>query len=124
VQDRDLGPDDFGGPALEGCNERLVLTRPDLIAEMHAEYLEVGVDAVETATFGAFPLVLQYGSQEIRDQRGRGPHRQSPRLDARPPRVVGSIGPHQASLARAIRSPSCDDAETQVDGCSPASTSS
>ena len=29
VQDQDLGPDDFGGPALEGCNEHLVLTRPD-----------------------------------------------------------------------------------------------
>ena len=58
VQDQDLGPDDFGGPALEGCNERLVLTRPDLIKQMHAEYFEAGVDAVETATFGAFSLVL------------------------------------------------------------------
>src|SRR5437762_2305505 len=29
VQDRDLGPDDFGGPELEGCNEHVVLTRPD-----------------------------------------------------------------------------------------------
>jgi len=58
VQDRDLGPDDFGGLSLEGCNEHLVLTRPDLIKEMHASFFEVGVDAVETATFGAFPTVL------------------------------------------------------------------
>ncbi|MSO79811.1 MAG: methionine synthase, partial [Acidimicrobiia bacterium] len=58
IQDRDLGPDDFGGPELEGCNEYLVLTRPDLIKEMHASFFEVGVDAVETATFGAFPTVL------------------------------------------------------------------
>ena len=58
MQGQDLGPDDFGGLALEGCNENLVLTRPDLIAQMHAEYFESGVDAVETATFGAFPLVL------------------------------------------------------------------
>src|SRR6185436_2836413 len=58
VQDQGLGPDDFGGPALEGCNERLVLTRPELIKQMHAEYFEAGVDAVETATFGAFSLVL------------------------------------------------------------------
>ena len=43
VQAQDLGPDDFGGPALEGCNEHLVLTRPDLIARMHREYFEVGV---------------------------------------------------------------------------------
>src|SRR5215211_6635182 len=58
VQEQGLGPDDFGGPALEGCNERLVLTRPELIERMHAEYFEAGVDAVETATFGAFSLVL------------------------------------------------------------------
>ena len=58
VQGRDLGPDDFGGPALEGCNEHLVLTRPDEIAEMHSQFFGVGVDAVETATFGAFSLVL------------------------------------------------------------------
>src|ERR1700730_4601632 len=38
VQDQDLGPDDFGGPELEGCNEHVVLTRPDLIAEMHREF--------------------------------------------------------------------------------------
>ncbi|HEX5096041.1 MAG TPA: methionine synthase [Acidimicrobiia bacterium] len=58
MQGHDLGPDDFGGLALEGCNEMLVLTRPDLVAQMHAEYFAAGVDAVETATFGAFPLVL------------------------------------------------------------------
>jgi 5-methyltetrahydrofolate--homocysteine methyltransferase len=58
VQGRDLGPDDFGGAELEGCNEHLVLTRPDEVAEMHRQYFEVGVDAVETATFGAFSLVL------------------------------------------------------------------
>ena len=62
VQAQDLGPEDFGGPALEGCNEHLVLTRPDLIRRMHDEYFAVGVDAVETATFGAFALVLaEYG---------------------------------------------------------------
>src|SRR3954471_7020822 len=58
VQGRDLSADDFGGPALEGCNEHLVLTRPDEIAEMHSEFFQAGVDAVETATFGAFGLVL------------------------------------------------------------------
>ena len=58
MQGQDLGPADFGGEALEGCNEQLVLTRPDLVTQMHAEFFAVGVDAVETATFGAFPLVL------------------------------------------------------------------
>ncbi len=62
VQGKDLGPDDFGGASLEGCNEHLVLTRPDVIRDMHREFLRVGCDAVETATFGAFPLVLaEYG---------------------------------------------------------------
>src|SRR5258706_15830782 len=62
MQGHDLGPDDFGGEALEGCNEQLVTTRPDLVAQMHDEFFKAGVDGVETATFGAFPLVLnEYG---------------------------------------------------------------
>ena len=57
-----LGPDDFGGPQLEGCNEVLVTTRPDVVADLHRSFLEVGVDVVETDTFGAFPTVLaEYG---------------------------------------------------------------
>src|ERR1700681_205839 len=59
MQGQDLGPDDFGGEVLDGCNEHLVLTRPDVVAQMHDEFFAAGVDAVETATFGAFPLVLQ-----------------------------------------------------------------
>ena len=58
VQTLDLGPDDFGGEHLEGCNELLVLTRPDVIAEMHDAFFKVGVDVVETATFGAFAVPL------------------------------------------------------------------
>src|SRR5262245_20250046 len=58
VQGQHLGPDDFGGASLEGCNEHLALSRPELIARMHREYFEAGVDAVETATFGAFGVVL------------------------------------------------------------------
>src|SRR5436189_5870737 len=58
MQTKDLTADDFGGPALEGCNEMLVLTRPDLVAEMHAAFFDVGCDIVETATFGAFAIPL------------------------------------------------------------------
>ena len=62
VQARDLGADDFGGAQLEGCNELLVQTRPDVISAMHASFLDVGCDAVETATFGALSLTLaEYG---------------------------------------------------------------
>ena len=53
-----LGPDDFGGPALEGCNEMLVVTRPDVVRDLHRSFLDVGVDVIETDSFGAFPVVL------------------------------------------------------------------
>src|SRR3954468_1917679 len=62
LQLRDLSADDFGGPALEGCNEILVDTRPDVIADLHRSFFEVGVDVVETNTFGAFAVPLaEYG---------------------------------------------------------------
>jgi 5-methyltetrahydrofolate--homocysteine methyltransferase len=62
IQQRDLGPEDFGGVALEGCNENLVLTRPDVIRDIHESFLAAGADIVETDTFGSTPLVLaEYG---------------------------------------------------------------
>ena len=62
IQQRNLTPDDFGGEALEGCNEMLVITRPDIIGELHASFLEVGVDVIETCTFGGLPATLgEYG---------------------------------------------------------------
>ncbi|MDP9389459.1 MAG: methionine synthase [Actinomycetota bacterium] len=62
LQLRELTADDFGGPALEGCNEILVDTRPDVVADLHRSFFEVGVDVVETDTFGAFaPVLAEYG---------------------------------------------------------------
>jgi len=58
MQGQDLSAADFGGPELEGCNENLVLTRPDLVRRMHADYFAAGADMVETDTFGGTPLVL------------------------------------------------------------------
>jgi 5-methyltetrahydrofolate--homocysteine methyltransferase len=58
VQGLDLSCDDFGGAHLEGCNEMLCLTRPDVIQAMHQDFLAVGVDVLETASFGAFSTVL------------------------------------------------------------------
>jgi len=58
LQGQDLGPSDFGGEEFEGCNENLVLTRPDLILDLHRAYLAAGADIIETNTFGATPLVL------------------------------------------------------------------
>ncbi|MFB9330450.1 methionine synthase [Paenibacillus aurantiacus] len=58
IQQRDLGAADFGGEELEGCNEMLVLTRPDVIQDIHEAYLEAGADILETNTFGAASVVL------------------------------------------------------------------
>jgi 5-methyltetrahydrofolate--homocysteine methyltransferase len=50
LQAHDLTLDDFAG--LEGCNEILNVTRPDIVRSVHRGYLEAGADAVETNTFG------------------------------------------------------------------------
>src|SRR5947209_2194792 len=64
LQQRDLTAADFGGAALEGCNENLVLTRPDVIRDVHRTYYEAGSDIVETNSFGSTRLVLaEYGLQ-------------------------------------------------------------
>jgi 5-methyltetrahydrofolate--homocysteine methyltransferase len=51
LQAHDLTLDDFSG--FEGCNEILNVTRPEVVRSVHDAYFEVGVDAVETNTFGA-----------------------------------------------------------------------
>ena len=68
IQNKDLGPDDFGGPEYEGCNEYLTVTRPDVIEDIHRSYLDAGADIIETNTFGSTPVVLaEYGlAQEAR----------------------------------------------------------
>ncbi len=66
LQLMDLGPEDFGGPALEGCNENLVFTRPDVVQAVHRQFLEAGCDVIETDTFGSTSLVL--AEYDIADQ--------------------------------------------------------
>ena len=51
LQAADPSMDDFEGH--EGCNEILNVTRPDIVRVVHDAYFEVGVDCVETNTFGA-----------------------------------------------------------------------
>jgi 5-methyltetrahydrofolate--homocysteine methyltransferase len=65
LQDRDLGPDDFGGKKLEGCNEALVLNRPDVVRDVHQTFFDAGADVVETDTFGGSrPKLEEYGLGE------------------------------------------------------------
>ena len=57
-----LTADDFGGAALEGCNDYLVITRPDVIEQIHTSFLEAGCDVLETDTFRSNRLTLrEYG---------------------------------------------------------------
>ena len=58
IQRYHLSAEDFGGKALEGCNDHLVLTRPDVIQEIHESFLKVGCDVVETCTFQSTPRRL------------------------------------------------------------------
>jgi 5-methyltetrahydrofolate--homocysteine methyltransferase len=61
----DLSAQDFGGPEYRGCNEALVLTRPDIVRNIHESYLEAGADVVETDSFTASRLKLdEYGLGE------------------------------------------------------------
>jgi len=60
LQMHPLTAEDFGSEALEGCNEMLCLTRPELIAQMHREYFEAGADIVETNSFGSGVALMEY----------------------------------------------------------------
>ena len=63
IQLRQPNEDDFWGK--EGCNEILVLSRPDIIKDIHAAFFSVGCDVVETDTFGGARVVLaEYDLQD------------------------------------------------------------
>lgn len=65
LQTQNLTAEDFGGPELEGCNEMLVLTKPEAVAQVHASFLAAGADVIETDTFGGTSVVLaEYGIPE------------------------------------------------------------
>ncbi|HMC56206.1 MAG TPA: methionine synthase [Gemmatimonadaceae bacterium] len=65
IQRHHLTAEDFGGKSLEGCNDHLVLTRPDVIQGIHEAFLVVGCDVVETCTFQSTPHRLrEWGIEE------------------------------------------------------------
>ncbi len=98
IQEHQPSVDDFWGK--EGCNELLVLSRPDLIKDIHASYFSVGCDVVETDTFGAARIVLaEYQLEdkvaEINIAAARLAREVADQFStpARPRFVAGSIGP-------------------------------
>src|SRR5215831_4688558 len=62
LQVQNLSLDDFGGPRFEGCNENLLVTRPDAVEKVHSGFLDVGCDVVETNSFNGTPVdFAEYG---------------------------------------------------------------
>ncbi len=102
-QAANLGPADFGGAELDGCNEILVATRPDVVLDVHRSYLEAGADIVETNTFGGTPLVLaEYGLQEraLELNRRAAELARQACAEAGPERFVcGSMGPTTKAIS-------------------------
>ncbi|MCX5375085.1 methionine synthase [Streptomyces sp. NBC_00091] len=99
LQAADPTMDDFLG--LEGCNEVLNLTRPDIVRSVHDEYFAVGVDCVETNTFGSnLSALAEYGIEDQvyqLSESGARIARESADAftarDGRPRWVLGSMGP-------------------------------
>jgi 5-methyltetrahydrofolate--homocysteine methyltransferase len=98
IQQRDLTVDDFAGH--EGLNELLVVTRPDVIRDIHASYFAAGADVVETNTFGSNRVVLaEYGMPDRAYELSRTAAElavgvaRDVATPARPRFVCGSIGP-------------------------------
>ncbi len=119
IQNASLSPEDFtlrpdskysaavnvaaervDGKYLEGCNELLVLTRPEVIEKIHGAYFEAGSDLVETNTFGSTSIVLaDYNIEDIvfdislnaaQIARRAADHFSTPE---KPRFVVGAVGP-------------------------------
>src|SRR3954466_3733233 len=100
IQRFNLTPEDFGGKSLEGCNDNLVLTRPDVIQAIHESFLAVGCDVVETCTFQSTPRRLEEWGlgdkvREINVAAARVARAACEKYSTadRPRFVAGSIGP-------------------------------
>ena len=106
LQQANLSAADFGGEELDGCNENLNLTAPEVIAKIHKEYLEAGADIIETNTFGATSLVLDeyglgYKAYEINKAGAQIAKKEALKLSTQdnPRYVAGSMGPTTKTLS-------------------------
>lgn len=98
IQDAAPSLDDFQGH--EGCNEILNVTRPELIASIHAQYLKSGAEAIETNTFGAnFANLAEYSIVERVYELARAGAEVARSIaddfstEEKPRWVLGSLGP-------------------------------
>jgi 5-methyltetrahydrofolate--homocysteine methyltransferase len=106
IQNLDLKAADFGGAQYEGCNENLVVTRPDVIRTIHEEFLNAGADIVETDTFGSTSIVLaEYGlearAHELNVAAARVAREACANVSTpeRPRFVAGSMGPTTKAIS-------------------------
>ncbi|MGI8618242.1 MAG: methionine synthase [Gemmatimonadaceae bacterium] len=100
IQRHNLTAEDFGGKELEGCNDYLILKRPDVIQSIHESFLAVGCDVVETCTFQSTPRRLaEWGlGDKVREINVEGAKLARAACDKfatpdRPRFVAGSMGP-------------------------------
>jgi 5-methyltetrahydrofolate--homocysteine methyltransferase len=100
VMAMELGADAYGGERYAGCNEALVLFRPDVVSQIHRGYLEAGADVLETDTFTASRLKLdEYGLgdrvAEVNERAAQLARAEADRYATpeHPRFVAGSMGP-------------------------------
>jgi len=100
LQVQNLTLDDFGGPLFEGCNENLLVTRPDAVENVHNAFLSVGCDVVETNSFNGTPVDFsEYGIGDKAYEMNVLAARVAKRVAAdystkdKPRWVAGSMGP-------------------------------
>ena len=107
LQRQKLTAADFGGAEYEGCNENLLLTKPEAIASVHRAYYAAGADIVETCTFGSTPIVLEdyglgakaYGISKAGAAVAAAEANAAQARDGKPRFVAGSMGPTTKSLS-------------------------
>src|SRR5437667_3182611 len=97
---QDLSVDDYGGPQFEGCPEHLLISMPEAVEKVHAGFLEVGCDVVETDSFGSTSIVLaEYQIAELAYELNVKAAQLAKRVAAafstkeKPRWVAGSMGP-------------------------------
>ena len=106
IQSLELGPEDFGGPELEGCNEYLNITLPSAVEGILQGYAEAGAEILESNSFGSTPLVLaEYGladqAHEISAAAARIARQVADEYSTpeRPLFVAGSMGPTTRAIS-------------------------
>jgi 5-methyltetrahydrofolate--homocysteine methyltransferase len=105
LQQRNLSASDFGGASLEGSNENLVRTRPDVVLDIHRKYLQAGADIIETDSFnGTKSDLIDYGisddSYELMVTAAKLARQAVDEISApgKPKFVAGSMGPTRKAI--------------------------